>query len=191
MNLRSQTILLQPIGKVKGDILKSLQHDLTGIFSPWGFNFEQAQNSLPVKESEYNHERDQYNASLILRRVMKNIQKNDLLRVLGIIDEDIFSGNLNFVFGIAQIPKFRNLDALFGCLISITRLRREFYGRQANIKLFKERTLKEAMHELGHTFGLKHCHNVCVMRFSNSLQETDDKPSNFCKECQKQIESHF
>jgi len=36
-----------------------------------------------------------------------------------------------------------------------------------------QRVIKEAVHELGHAFGLTHCENSkCVMHFSNSLQDT-------------------
>jgi archaemetzincin len=123
--------------------------------------------------------------------MMKKVQRDDFFRVLGIVDEDLFSGNLNFVFGIAQTPKFTKFDKVLGCLISLVRLKQDFYGGDSNPKLFRERALKEAIHELGHTFGLEHCHNVCVMRFSNSLPETDDKPSRFCKNCREQLKSHF
>ena len=53
----------------------------------------------------------------------------------------------------------------------------------------EERILKETIHELGHTFGLKHCHNNCVMRFSNSLADTDKKPVKFCASCLKQLKT--
>ncbi|MGV9200035.1 MAG: archemetzincin, partial [Promethearchaeia archaeon] len=78
-----------------------------------------------------------------------------------------------------------------GCLISLARLRPEFYGSQSNKEIFRERTLKEAIHELGHTFGLEHCHNRCIMSFSNNLQQTDDKPPKFCKDCKEKLNSYF
>jgi archaemetzincin len=53
------------------------------------------------------------------------------------------------------------------------------------------RTLKEANHELGHTFGLHHCENVCVMKFSNSLADTDKKPAIFCDTCLKNLQLFF
>jgi len=54
--------------------------------------------------------------------------------------------------------------------------------------LFRERILKEAVHELGHTFGLSHCSSPsCVMFFSNSLPGTDRKKSDFCPECRRRL----
>jgi predicted Zn-dependent protease len=52
--------------------------------------------------------------------------------------------------------------------------------------LLEERTIKEAVHELGHVFLLRHCPTPeCVMHFSNSLQDTDYKSKEFCPECRK------
>jgi Peptidase family M54 len=69
---------------------------------------------------------------------------------------------LNFVFGIAQS---RGRAAV----ISLCRL-----GLGADPPLRRERVLKEAVHELGHTLGLNHCPDAkCVMHFSNSLADTD------------------
>ena len=42
------------------------------------------------------------------------------------------------------------------------RLRQEFYGLEKNEQLFLQRVVKEAVHELGHTFGLGHCQSVDV-----------------------------
>jgi archaemetzincin len=50
-----------------------------------------------------------------------------------------------------------------------------------NKSLFYQRIIKEAVHELGHAFGLKHCnYPMCVMHFSNSLPDTDIKQNSFC-----------
>ncbi len=47
-----------------------------------------------------------------------------------------------------------------------------------------ERTLKEAIHEIGHTYGIGHCRDPrCVMHFSNSLADTDIKGPDFCHRC--------
>ncbi len=64
-----------------------------------------------------------------------------------------------------------------------------FYGLPSNPQLFKERALKEAIHELGHLLGLGHCPNpACVMFFSNSLGDTDRKGPGLCPECRRRLE---
>jgi len=71
---------------------------------------------------------------------------------------------------------------------SITRLRQEFYGLPADHTLFQRRVLTEAVHELGHTYGLGHRKNPgCVMFFSNSLIDTDRKGSEFCPKCKNKL----
>ena len=68
--------------------------------------------------------------------------------------------------------------------IYLPRLRQEFYGLKPDNSLFYQRISKEAVHELGHSFGLGHCKNKkCVMHFSNSLSDTDIKTSNLCNVC--------
>ncbi len=52
-----------------------------------------------------------------------------------------------------------------------------------------ERLIKEAIHELGHTFGLIHClQPQCVMNASTYVENIDQKPAELCPLCQKNIE---
>ena len=48
--------------------------------------------------------------------------------------------------------------------------------------------LKEAMHELGHTYGLFHCRSLdCVMHISTYVEDIDTKPAEFCRECEHKL----
>lgn len=94
-------------------------------------------------------------------------------RLLGVVDRDLFVPGLNFIFGLAQKGG--------PALIALPRLRPEFWGQPADQKLLLQRAIKEAIHELGHTYRLDHCADpLCVMHFSNTLQETDRKSDRFC-----------
>jgi len=135
-------------------------------------------NKMPLLHESYRHSRNQYLAPSLLSLIPP---PNSANRALGVVDVDIFAPGLNFVFGIADIPGRR-------ALISLRRLRQEFYGLPRDEKLFLERTLKEAIHELGHTYGLEHCPNpICVMHFSNRLHDTDIKSWKFCPNCQQKV----
>jgi archaemetzincin len=138
---------------------------------------------LLTPEEAFDERREQYRSDIILSRIQEVADKENAVdRILGIVDVDIFVPPLSFVFGQARHPGKV-------AVISLHRLRSEFYGRNPNAELLMERTSKEAVHELGHTFGLAHCANpFCVMYFSNSIFETDRKQTIFCGKCQPKIE---
>jgi len=165
-------IVLIPIGNVEKAILEALLRPLAEVFG----QRTQIGDSIALPQKSWNRHRGQYLAPMLLAKLPPPSLGD---RVLGVVDVDIFAPGLNFVFGEADIARRR-------ALISLTRLRQEFYGLSRDENLFQERALKEAVHELGHTYGLKHCPNsACVMHFSNSLHDTDLKSWNFCPICQK------
>ena len=133
---------------------------------------------LSIPKGAYEPHRDQYNAGPLLQALrMGDVHE----RIVGIVDKDLFVPQLNFIFGIAD-PEGRR------ALIAVSRLRQEFYGLTANFTLFLLRALKEAVHELGHTWGLGHCFDPhCVMYFSNSLIDTDRKEYQFCHRCRNKL----
>jgi archaemetzincin len=102
-------------------------------------------------------------------------------RMLGVADLDLFTSGLNFIFGQAQIGGP-------AAIIALARLHPEFWGQSADAQLLLQRTIKEAVHELGHTYGLQHCSSsTCVMYFSNTLGDTDRKSDQFCSRHQAQL----
>ncbi|MFX1390977.1 MAG: archaemetzincin family Zn-dependent metalloprotease [Promethearchaeota archaeon] len=184
-------IRLIKIGEVDESTLKDLAKSLELKFKEHNITVDPSLNIMPLNKSWYNKQRGQYNASKILNKITSIVKSEHIFRVLGIIDQDIYTESLYFVFGLAKTPR-RNfqLHTVEG-LISIKRLRESFYRRTQNKKLFEERILKEAIHELGHTFGLLHCNKFCIMRFSNSLADTDNKPPEFCNTCLDDLKKFF
>jgi archaemetzincin len=123
--------------------------------------------------------RQQYYSTAIIQR-LERIADPDA-RVLGVTACDLFVPVLTFVFGEAQLEG--------NCaVVSAARLHEEFYGLPARSELMRERLLKEASHELGHTFGLRHCADWrCVMASSHAVERLDVKDAQFCGTCRKPV----
>ena len=165
-------ILLQPLGTVDVNLLKYLKE---GIEERLDVRVILSAMKMDVPEDAYVKSRRQYVSEKIIMYLRDKTIKLNYDRVLGVADVDAFSPGLNFVFGQA----WRSYAVIY-----LPRLRQEFYKMKPNPELFKLRALKEALHELGHTFGLMHCPNsYCVMHFSNSIVDTDMKKAEYCFNC--------
>ena len=133
--------------------------------------------AFPLPEKALDKNRGQYRSNQIVGMIQSHNPYERVNRLLGVIDADMYAQGLNFVFGEATFPGK-------AALISLWRLRPEFYKNAPNFESFAERSLKEAIHEVGHTLGVRHCpRSSCVMHFSNSIFDTDKKESMFCDEC--------
>ncbi|RLE49238.1 MAG: archemetzincin [Candidatus Methanomethylicota archaeon] len=171
---------IQRVGKVDSSILKLLSEELPKIFKNAVVDVIDVVIDPP--RSAYDVHRKQWLSPLILNCLGACSHHKAYARILGVADLDAYVPGLNFVFGEAQLyGKF--------CIIYLPRLR-FFINTLAKdpLQVFYERVVKEAVHELGHTFGLKHCSKpTCVMRFSNSVLDTDFKSSKFCESCSSQL----
>ncbi|MBS7643720.1 archaemetzincin family Zn-dependent metalloprotease [Candidatus Bathyarchaeota archaeon] len=176
-------ILIVPIGQIDLDTLNTLRDKLIQIFPNTDCNI--LTNEMPIPKQAYNPARAQFFSTQILEVLINYSKQIEADRVLGVTNVDLYVPHLNFVFGEAQCPGRT-------AIISLHRLQPEFYGFPPDIDLFRARTLKEAVHELGHTFGLKHCQQPkCVMFFSNSILDTDRKHSSFCETCNQTLEKNL
>lgn len=128
----------------------------------------------------HNAARGQYHSTAILER-LQSISTNGNSRLLGVTAVDLFVPIFTFVFGEAQLDGNCALASLY-------RLSEEHYGLPADEGKLRERITKEAVHELGHTFGLRHCEDwQCVMASSYSVELVDVKPAEFCGECARLV----
>ena len=119
--------------------------------------------------------RNQHYSTAILQAMQRFVEPG--ARLLAVTSVDLYVPVLTFVFGEAQLSG--------GCaVVSLHRLREEFYGLPAREELMRERLVKEAVHELGHTFGLRHCDDWrCVMTSSHAVERLDVKGTEFCFLC--------
>jgi archaemetzincin len=161
-----------PIGNVQDSLLQDVRPAIEEVFHV-------PCKLLPVRldpEFAFHAERQQYHSSEILQR-MQSFLTEDSCRMLGISAVDLYIPILTFVFGEAQMGG--------PCaVISAHRLRQEFYGLTPDHELFRQRVIKEAVHELGHTVNLTHCEDYrCVMASSHAVEWIDLKDSKLCAAC--------
>ena len=134
-----------------------------------------ASPALALPTSAWNATRRQYFSTKILD-ALAAAKRPEWERLIGASDVDLYVSDLNFVFGEAD-P--RRGVAVF----SLARLR-----AGADEALRSRRAATEAVHELGHTYGLSHCDEpTCVMWFSNTLSESDRKGTRFCPEHEREL----
>ncbi|RPI04882.1 MAG: hypothetical protein EHM64_08470 [Ignavibacteriae bacterium] len=170
-----RSILIVPIRPVD-------HAELTALVTPLSNAFE-----IPVSIEESNYldpafafdsYRNQFNSTSLITALLDRYPAQSG-KIIGITAVDLFVPVLTYVFGEAQ------LDGQ-AAVLSTFRLREDLYGLEPNPKLEHIRLLKEAVHELGHTYGLIHCHDPeCVMHSSTSAEEVDVKGKNFCGGCEK------
>ncbi len=170
-------IRILPLGNdIEEDVLTIIAANLQALFSLPVDVLSAA--SLP--ESAYHPVRRQYNAISILRDLRAGNDSNDV-RLLGVVNVDLFIPILTYVFGEAQMEQ--------SCaVVSLQRIRYRKDGANAPLSLYLERAAKLAVHEVAHTFGLPHCTEAdCIMKFLPDLDALDDQPLVLCRYCALEI----
>jgi archaemetzincin len=127
----------------------------------------------------YDPGRRQYNGTRLLK-VVDSSFSSDSGKTVGIFNVDLFIPILTYIFGQAYLNGRTGIASLY-------RLSNERYGMNTDNKFILERLTKEVIHELGHTFGLIHCHiPTCVMRSSTYVEDIDQKSTNLCLRCREE-----
>ena len=120
--------------------------------------------------------RNQYGSTEILHELLEKCPP-DAEKLLAITEKDLFIPMLSFVYGQAQLQGKV-------AVVSLARLSQAFYGFPPNRALLLTRAIKEAVHEVGHTFGLVHCVDTsCPMSLSTNIRQVDAKSEKFCPDC--------
>jgi archaemetzincin len=120
--------------------------------------------------------RGQYSSIAMMRSALAAVPPA-VARLLLVTEVDIFVPVLSFVFGHAQ------LDGPVA-IMATARLRQSFYGLPVDGELEMMRARIEALHEVGHTFGLTHCHDrECAMSLATTVEHVDRKLDDYCTGC--------
>ena len=140
--------------------------------------------ALAIPEGAYDAKRGQYQSVEIMKMLAQHAPR-DASRILGVTDVDLAIPMLSFLFGQAQF------DGPIA-VVSLCRLHQEFYGLPPQESLLRERTVKEVLHELGHTFGLVHCSDPkCAMSLATHIELVDAKAEWYCERCGLQLVHRF
>jgi archaemetzincin len=167
-----QNITLVPVGYIE-------EMFLSGVVEAAGKEY-----CLPVTVKEgyvditefYDPTRRQYNGTKLLKEI-DTLFASDQTKTIGLFSVDLFIPILTFIFGQAYLNGRTGIASYY-------RLSNERYGMSGNSKIVTERFQKEVIHELGHTFGLVHCHvPSCVMQSSTYVEDIDQKERNICSQC--------
>lgn len=160
-------------GDIDAHLLQNMCREVEIVFGECAVSGKK----LQVPKEYFDEKRKQYDSKYFLEVLTEHAKNSNAEKILGITDEDLFTPGLNFIFGQAYMNGRI-------CIISMHRLNPRFYRARENGALLLERCTKEALHELGHCFGLEHCSDRrCVMVFSNSITDVDKKTKKFCEKC--------
>lgn len=164
------------IGEVSQDIFERLVPCLEERFL---FKFI-VEVSLPLPPSAYNASKKQYFAQTLLKKI-KISPTSKLQFAVGITQADLYGTDINFMFGVTNSCERISI-------VSLHRLRPEFYGHPSNSQLLFDRLLKEVTQHLVRCIGGKNCFiRSCVMHATKNVYEIDSKSSLFCYDCERKI----
>jgi archaemetzincin len=131
-------------------------------------------------EYAYEADRKQYKSPKILSRLQR-VKRGPRDKIMGVVDVDLYSPGYDFVYGEAKISSGV-------ATLSIYRLRPKSHSGHSGLKVFRQRVIREALHEVGHLHGMDHCNKPkCVMRACTCLAEVDKAGNEFCSECKEHL----
>lgn len=119
--------------------------------------------------------------SYVLDQVLKPALPHDAFAMIALTASDLWPGKgWNFVFGQASLRDGVGVWSLYR--------NGNPEKNQDEFRLCLLRTMKTAVHELGHMFSMLHCVRYqCGMCGSNSREESDRRPLRFCPECMAKV----
>ncbi len=165
------SIVISPIGNFGPEITEPVKNEINRIF---GF----PALIIPVLEDvdfAFDSGRNQYHSTSILKQLEKSAP-SFAMKVIAVTKVDLFIPILTHVYGEAQLGGK-------ACVVSTYRLKDQISAAHPDV-VFKQRIVKEAVHELGHTFNLRHCkEHLCIMHYCRTELDVDRKSDQLCRYC--------
>ena len=164
-------IVISPIGEIDTKLLRPVSNKILNTF---GCQTEVISDIIDI-DFAFDPDRNQYNSTLILEK-LADVAPSQTLKLLAITNADLFIPILTYVYGEAQLDGKTSI-------ISTCRLN-EGFSSLCDEDTFLQRVVKEAIHELGHTFNLRHCNDkACIMHYCRSINDVDGKSDQLCRYC--------
>lgn len=165
------TILISTIGDPDPELSKPISREAHRLF---GYPTE-IMPLLQDVDFALDTARNQYHSTLILEKLASKAPPH-AVKILAITHVDLFIPILTHVYGEAQLGGK-------ACIVSTFRLKEELPPMKAQ-EVFLHRLVKEAIHELGHTFDLRHCpEHTCIMHYCRTERDVDQKSDELCRYC--------
>ena len=171
-------IIISPIGDLDSDLIQRVGREIHRIY---GFKTRIAPLIQDVVFA-FDSSRNQHCSTPIIEK-LAHLAPPKAIKILGITRVDLFIPILTHVYGEAQLGGK-------ACIISTHRLNE---GLAMGVwEPFDRRVIKEAIHELGHTFNLRHCQNsACCMHYCRSIKDVDRKSGVLCRYCKVLLEDEI
>jgi len=169
-------IVVVPVGEVDFSMVNRLAAEIGPVFN----RSVDILKGMKLPEEALNVIRNQYFAQVVLAK-LERIKSNNREKVIAIAEEDLYLPDEAFILGYA--------DCLAGtAIVSLFRIRQEFYGLPEDEAKVYPRLYKEAIHRVAHLFDLSECRNPkCVNYFSQIMLDIDSKGDKFCDICRRQL----
>jgi archaemetzincin len=173
------SILLSAAGSLGPGLLKAIAASVREVF-------HYPTRTKPLTDDfsfAFDRLRSQFHSTAILHELARAAPP-DAVRVLAIVEVDLFIPILTHVYGEAQLGGK-------ACIVSTYRLN-EVSSPTGSHSAFQERSIKEALHELGHTFNLRHCKDSgCIMHYCHTVRDVDRKENQLCRYCKILLEDEL